>query len=146
MAECELCDPNLGPILSASEHWRAVLNRNQNLLGKCFVAMRRHVELLEELSPAEWMDLREQVALIKPALRGAFQPDHFNYAFLQNQERHVHLHVIPRYAGPRTFGDRIFEDRGWPSHYAVSEPTKRLPGDEFARLAEILRLCLARQS
>jgi diadenosine tetraphosphate (Ap4A) HIT family hydrolase len=31
-------------------------------------------------------------------LRRAFAPDHFNYAFLQNQDRHVHQHVIPRYA------------------------------------------------
>jgi diadenosine tetraphosphate (Ap4A) HIT family hydrolase len=32
------------------------------------------------------------------ALDQAFQPDHYNYAFLQNQDRHVHLHVFPRYA------------------------------------------------
>ncbi len=46
-------------------------------------------------------------------LRTAFQPDHFNYSFLQNKDRHVHLHVIPRYAAPRRFLDRDFTDANW---------------------------------
>ena len=139
MPQCSLCDQGLGPVFSESKHWRAVINRNQNLLGKCFLALRRHVELVEELSSAEWMDLHQQVVLVTQALRREFEPDHFNYAFLQNQDRHVHLHVIPRYAKPRTFGGRVYEDRGWPSHYNVSEPARMLPEDELAQLSRVLR-------
>jgi diadenosine tetraphosphate (Ap4A) HIT family hydrolase len=50
-------------------------------------------------------------------LSAAFSPDHFNYAFLQNQDRHVHLHVIPRYARGRRIGDVDFADPDHPGHY-----------------------------
>jgi diadenosine tetraphosphate (Ap4A) HIT family hydrolase len=50
-------------------------------------------------------------------LRRAFGPDHFNYAFLQNQDRHAHLHVIPRYASARVFAGIEFADPDWPDHY-----------------------------
>jgi hypothetical protein len=48
---------------------------------------------------AEWLELHTQVQPTEQ-LSSAFAPDHFNYAFLQNHDRHVHLHVIPRYAAP----------------------------------------------
>lgn len=51
-------------------------------------------------------------------LTDAFSPDHFNYAFLQNQDRHVHLHVIPRYASDRRFAGMDFVDPDYPGHYA----------------------------
>ncbi len=42
---CVLCDPGLGPIVAECGHWRLVLNkRSQNLLGKCFLALRLHEE------------------------------------------------------------------------------------------------------
>jgi diadenosine tetraphosphate (Ap4A) HIT family hydrolase len=99
--DCVLCSPELGPVLAGSPFWRLVLNRNQNLVGKCMLVTRRHVEVVDQLTAAEWSDLAELLRRATAALRQAMQPDHFNYAFLQNQDRHVHLHVIPRYAGPR---------------------------------------------
>ncbi len=136
---CVLCDASLGPIVCRGEHWRLVLNRNQNLLGKCFLVARRHIEQVAELTEAEWADLRREVARATEALRLAFQPDHFNYAFLQNLERHVHLHVIPRYAERRTFAGLEFEDPDYPGHYAVPSPARRLAQDKFELLAEKLR-------
>ena len=100
-APCALCDPNLGPVLHVSAHWRLVLNRNQDLLGKCFLALRRHEESVADLAGGEWTELHQQLGLAMDALRRAFQPDHVNCVFLQNQDRHVHLHVVPRYAGER---------------------------------------------
>jgi len=100
-----------------------VLNHNQNLLGKCFLAMRRHVEELHNITEDEWLELRWKITAATNALALAFAPDHFNYAFLQNQDRHVHLHVIPRYASARTFAGRQFEAPDYPDHYAVPTPT-----------------------
>jgi diadenosine tetraphosphate (Ap4A) HIT family hydrolase len=65
----------------------------------------------------------EDCALCRPPrwarqrLREVFAPDHFNYAFLQNRDRHVHLHVIPRYAASRIVAGVEFADRDWPDHY-----------------------------
>ena len=37
--------------------WRVVLNRKQNLIGKCMLVTRRHVEAVDQLTAAEWEDL-----------------------------------------------------------------------------------------
>ncbi len=143
MTSCNLCDPQLGPIIAESEHWRIVLNRNQNLLGKCFLVTRRHLEAVSALTSPEWRDLHGQMTRTTLALQLAFHPDHFNYAFLQNQDRHVHLHVIPRYAGTRMFAGTDFADPDYPDHYAVPTPVRALAMAEMAVLVEQLRRGMA---
>lgn len=120
MAEsCPLCLPVLQtPILHEARFWRTALNRNQNLLGKLIVVLRRHEEDVTRLSRDEWGELRDEAAWAVERLRAAFAPDHLNYAFLQNQDRHVHLHVIPRYAEPRSVARVEFTDPDYPDHYA----------------------------
>ena len=135
---CAVCGPLLTPILGESAHWRVALNLNQNLLGKCIIVLRRHEEQVTRLTPDEWADLQQQVQAITDGLRLAFQPDHFNYAFLQNQDRHVHLHVIPRYAGPRQVAGLRFEDPDYPDHYAVPSPARHLAPTALEELARRL--------
>ena len=125
-AGCTLCRPDLGPILADGAHWRLVLNRNQDLLGKCFLVTRRHVERVDALTGEEWSELHALIARTRRALDIAFQPDHFNYAFLQNQDRHAHLHVIPRYAAERAFRGLAFTDPGYPGHYRIDDPPRQL--------------------
>jgi diadenosine tetraphosphate (Ap4A) HIT family hydrolase len=118
--DCALCRPVLlTPIVRESAHWRIAINRNQNLLGKLLVALRRHEESVAVLTAAEWSELRGELRWAIERLGGAFRPDHFNCSFLQNQDRHVHLHVIPRYASTRTFAGREFADPDWPNHYSL---------------------------
>jgi diadenosine tetraphosphate (Ap4A) HIT family hydrolase len=129
--ECALCRPQLlTPVVRESTHWRIAVNRNQNLLGKLFVALRRHEESVTELTSAEWSELREELRWAINRLSWAFRPDHFNCAFLQNQDRHVHLHVIPRYASPRNCAGREFRDPDWPGHYG--------PGVEYIAPPEVI--------
>lgn len=139
---CSLCDPGLGPVLATSFHWQLVLNRNQNLLGKCFWVLRRHLESVSGLTAAEWADLHPQLTRTTRALTSAFRPDHFNYSFLQNKDRHVHLHIIPRYRRPRVFMDLTFEDPDYPAHYAVPALIRRLDSGRYAALAQQLREAL----
>ena len=110
-AECTLCRPQLlTPVIRRSAHWRTAVNRNQNLVGKLLIALLRHEESVTGLTAMEWRDLQDEVTWATERLQAAFAPDHFNYAFLQNQDRHVHLHVIPRYAGSRSLGGVEFGD------------------------------------
>jgi diadenosine tetraphosphate (Ap4A) HIT family hydrolase len=139
MERCNLCDLNLGPRIVESTHWQLVLNRNQNLLGKCFLALRRHLEAVPQLSSDEWADLHQQLVRATQALSQAFQPAHFNYAFLQNQDRHVHLHIIPRYAESRVFGGLTFDDPDYPAHYTVPSSPRYLAQKQLVVLAERLR-------
>lgn len=143
MVDCSLCDPELSPVIAESPYWRLVLNRNQNLLGKCFLSLRRHLEVVPELSNAEWVDLHRQLARTTQVLAVAFAPEHFNYAFLQNEDRHVHLHVIPRYAQPRQFEGITFSDPDYPAHYAVPRPPYQLAQEHYTALAELLQRLFA---
>lgn len=139
MIVCSLCQPTLGPVLAEGEHWRVVLNRNQNLLGKLMIVLRRHTERVSELHPDEWAELHLEMWGAERALSALFQPDHFNFLFLQNQDRHVHLHVVPRYAAAGSFAALHFEDPDYPAHYAVPSPVRHLDENTWEALANALR-------
>ena len=141
--DCVLCSDELSPVLADGGLWRLVLNRNQNVVGKCMLVTHRHVERVDQLTAAEWDDLRRQLAQATAGLRQATRPDHFNYAFLQNQDRHVHLHVIPRYATPRQIAGLRIDDRDYPDHYAIPAPDRRLTREQGEHLAALLRAALA---
>ena len=113
-ALCSLCGPSLTPVIDDTPHWQIRLNYNQNLLGKLLIVLKHHEEQVANLSGQEWQELHVHIQRTTERLRRAFAPDHFNYAFLQNQDRHVHLHVIPRYAAARMVAGVRFEDPGLP--------------------------------
>jgi len=79
--------------------------------------LRRHATDVTALTTDEQADLWRLLGDIKTALVGAFQPDHFNYAFLMNMDAHVHMHIIPRYALPQVFGGMTFTDGRLGEHY-----------------------------
>jgi diadenosine tetraphosphate (Ap4A) HIT family hydrolase len=141
--DCGLCLDSLGPQIAGSAYWRLILNRNQNLLGKCFLVSRRHTEAVASLSSAEWAELHSLLASATAALTATFQPDHFNYAFLQNQDRHVHLHVIPRYQTARQWSGLTFTDPDYPDHYAVPMPDRRLNASTALRLGQLLAAAMS---
>jgi diadenosine tetraphosphate (Ap4A) HIT family hydrolase len=106
------------------------VNRNQNLLGKLCIVLSRHEESVMKLTPEEWADLHGEMQWAVERLTAAFHPDHFNYVFLQNQDRHVHLHVIPRYRTMRQFEGVRFTDPDFGAHYSVDR--REIVGVGFA--------------
>jgi diadenosine tetraphosphate (Ap4A) HIT family hydrolase len=78
-------------------------------------------------------------ARVTLALTAAFQPNHFNYAFLQNQDQQVHLHIIPRYAASRTFAGETFEDSDYPDHYRVPASPHMLSKEQLVALTETIQ-------
>jgi diadenosine tetraphosphate (Ap4A) HIT family hydrolase len=79
-----------------------------------------------------------RLADVTRRLDRAFAPDHYNYAFLQNVDRQVHMHVIPRYAAPRELAGSVFEDPDYPDHYGVPMPERSLSKDEREALLAVL--------
>lgn len=138
MGPCSLCGPSLTPVLHEASHWQIRLNLNQNLLGKLIVVLKRHEEKVVHLSMDEWIELYEVIALMTGWLQAAFAPEHFNYAFLQNQDRHVHLHIIPRYARARELAGLRFDDPDYPDHYAIPAPERRVSRAVLDALAHAL--------
>ena len=104
------------------QHWQVKVHSNQGYLGRCLVLGKRKGAL--DLTDAT-VDEREELFMILKKLREAtakaFQPDWFNYAFLGNEERHLHGHFIPRYASPRQFANLTFTDPRWGQNYQTDK-------------------------
>ena len=137
---CSGCDTfhiDSRDLVGSWQHWHVVVNWSQNYLGKVMLVLRRHETDVTSLAAAEQFELWTLLGQVKSALVGAFQPDHFNYAFLMNQDAHVHMHIIPRYAAPRQFGGMTFEDGRLGDHYALS--SRIVPADIREQIALALR-------
>ena len=122
--ECHLCQSLPGYEVWEGMHWRLAVNYNQNTLGKCFLILKRHDEDICDLTSDELADLWAAIRRVRDALRARFQPDRVNYSFLMNQDRHVHLHVIPRYDTPRTFAGMTFLDRDPVPPFSILDPVR----------------------
>lgn len=122
MGDCEIC-----PILATrnddrdvtvleTQHWRAVLDSDQRVLGKMFVTLRDHKPSVSELTAAEWQESHEVMRQLEAAVGAAFGPSHFNWSCLMNnavvaeQPTHVHWHFHPRYKAPVRFAGEVFLD------------------------------------
>jgi diadenosine tetraphosphate (Ap4A) HIT family hydrolase len=90
--------------------WTVALNRNQHLLGKAMLILRRPCQAVVELTADEWAELHRQLRRLTVALDALFSPDQYNYAFLMNLDAQVHLHVVPRYRHPRQWEGVTFDD------------------------------------
>jgi diadenosine tetraphosphate (Ap4A) HIT family hydrolase len=117
---CESFHVDPRDLLGSWEHWHVVINHSQNYLGKVMLVLRRHATDVTSLTPPEQAELWSLLAQVRTALIGAFQPDHFNYAFLMNQDAHVHMHVIPRYADEQHFAGMTFTDGRLGEHYELT--------------------------
>ena len=129
-------------VIDERELWTLAVNRNQDLLGKAMVVLRRPCIAVDEVRFDEWMALRRELRRLVPALRSLFAPDQFNFAFLMNLDAQVHLHVIPRYAGSRQWHGREFKDPHWGSAFGHEQCL--LDADELAVLAAAIREALLR--
>jgi diadenosine tetraphosphate (Ap4A) HIT family hydrolase len=109
---CEICDAAI-PDIGSFRHWSVTVAHDQNYLGKCIVALRRHEEDFLALTEDEREDMWVATRGARDALSRLLTPDHFNYQVLGNSVRHVHMHVTPRYTSAREFGGVTFTDAHW---------------------------------
>jgi diadenosine tetraphosphate (Ap4A) HIT family hydrolase len=137
---CSGCDNfNIDPrdLVGTWAHWHLVVNWSQNYLGKVMLVLRRHETDATSLTAAEQSELWVLLSQVKTALVGSFQPDHFNYVFLMNQDAHVHMHIIPRYAQPQVFAGMTFTDGRLGDHYALD--SRIVPIEIRQQIALVLR-------
>jgi diadenosine tetraphosphate (Ap4A) HIT family hydrolase len=93
---CLICDSDI-PDIGSFRHWSVSVAMEQNYLGKCIIALRRHEEDFLALTADEGEEIWEAARAVRDALARCFAPDHFNYQVLGNSVRHVHMHLTPRY-------------------------------------------------
>ena len=128
-------------VVEDGELWTIAVNRNQNLLGKAMLVLRRPCTAVSQLELDEWASLHPQLRRVVGALTALHRPDQFNFAFLMNQDAHVHLHVLPRYATPRHWNGHRFDDPHWGE--APGHEQRIVPADALARLASEIRAHLS---
>lgn len=99
-------------------YWNVYVHHNQGYLGRCVVWCKREDALdMVDATEEEQKELFLILGDLQKACKECFEPDWFNYAFLGNETRHLHGHVIPRYKEPKTFMDISFEDALWGHNY-----------------------------
>jgi len=93
------------------KYWSIFVHENQGYLGRCIVWCNREDALdLTDATPEEQKELFIILNELKPAIQKVFQPDWFNYAFLGLGMKHLHGHIVPRYANPKIFEGITFKD------------------------------------
>lgn len=86
-----------------------LLNRYPYSGGHLLAAPRRHVATLAELAADEMRDLMELVCRGQRLLDGVMRPEGFNVGINQGAaagaglKDHLHVHVVPRWAGDTNF-------------------------------------------
>jgi len=103
-APCPLCAAVNRDVLAANEHAVAFLDAFPVSPGHALVVSRRHVGSLFDLTPAEQAALWALAPTVRGILDERHSPDGYNVGVNVGSAAgqtvgHVHVHVIPRYAG-----------------------------------------------
>ena len=106
------------------------LDCNQGYTGHCILIFdRRHATRIDELTPAEWQTLANDLRASCAAIMAALKPDHLNVESLGNVVPHLHWHIFPRSQDDPRWGSAV-----WTSDTA-DMPVRRLTEQEYAALA-----------
>jgi ATP adenylyltransferase len=101
-------DPAHEPI-DRTEHCLTILNAYPYAPGHVMVAPVRHVAALEDLDADEMLETMQLASRSILAIRHAMAPDGFNVGLNEGKVAgagiadHLHLHVVPRWAGDTNF-------------------------------------------
>jgi ATP adenylyltransferase len=124
---CVFCSAAEGPdeeklVVHRGDRAIALLNKYPYASGHLLVAPVRHLAGLGELDEAEALELHRLAVAATGALRAAFGPEGFNLGWNLGRVagagivEHVHLHVVPRWAGDTNFMPVLADVKVLPEH------------------------------
>lgn len=104
--DCPFCAPAAIEPIAEDTTGMAFLDRYPISPGHCLVVPRRHVASFFALTPAEHASLLQLAEQAKAILDARYHPDGYNLGINDGAAAgqtiaHVHIHLIPRYAGDR---------------------------------------------
>lgn len=120
---CALQKEEDGPgnlIVHRGEHAYVVLNRFPYTSGHLMVVATAHLASLEDLEPAARAEMMELTTACMRVLRAVYHPQAFNVGANIGEAAgagvagHVHIHIVPRWAGDTNFMSTIGETRVLP--------------------------------
>ena len=129
-------------LLADWTHWAVLLRPAQVTLGSLVLVCRDPVNRFGAISPGAAAELRLVAAAVETALGECLRFDKLNYLMLMMVDPDVHFHVIPRYAGARSYAGSEFSDPFWPGPPDLSRAQTLAPAAREA-LTRDLRARLA---
>ncbi len=102
------------------EHAYVILNRYPYTSGHLMVVPFQHNASLEELDPQTRAEMMELTTRCMTVLRGLYRPQGFNVGINIGEaagagvKEHVHIHIVPRWAGDTNFMSAVAETRVLP--------------------------------
>lgn len=109
-------------ILYRGEHSFVIMNKYPYNNGHLMVVPYVHVSSLDTLSDADMLDIMKLARFSIDCLTKAFHPEGFNVginiggAAGAGIEEHLHMHIVPRWAGDMNFMTVTSEIRVMPEH------------------------------
>jgi diadenosine tetraphosphate (Ap4A) HIT family hydrolase len=126
--------------IATYEHWGVFLHPSQYYLGRTYVwANRDEAKDITDATAPELHELADITLKLNEAYAALWKPDRLNYASFGNEADHLHIHFIPRYREPRTFGDRVFKDGRWGQNYAPYDKTFEISEETRSAILDALR-------
>jgi len=111
--DCKFCNLSEKQVVKKLKYWTIAISNDQVFLGRSLIIHNGHIEDPMDTSEDERKELWEAMDKLHDALGDMFEPDMINWTILGNVIRHVHMHVIPRYATPRKWAGLTFDDHLW---------------------------------
>lgn len=140
---CIFCDavdnPAAGLVLYRGQYCFVILNLYPYNNGHLMVAPKRHINTLTSLIVEERAELMAMARWAEMALAEAYRPQGINVGINLGKaagagiEDHLHVHLVPRWAGDTNFMTAVADTRVLPE--ALEQTAGRLQ-PIFTRLAE----------
>jgi diadenosine tetraphosphate (Ap4A) HIT family hydrolase len=108
-------------LLKEYRHWVVLLRPKQVTLGSLVLALKGDAQSMGEVGAEQFAELATVSAELEETLRRSFAFDKINYLLLMMVDKHVHFHVIPRYAEERQACGTVFLDNAWPKPPVLSQ-------------------------
>lgn len=135
LPECLFCAARDGDdeerlVVHRGDHALVLLNRFPYSSGHVMVAPLRHVGELHALTDEEALDVHRLAVQGLAALGAAYRPDGYNLGWNVGRVAgagvldHIHLHVVPRWAGDTNFMPVVADVKVMPEH--LSEARRKL--------------------
>ena len=128
---CVFCAaPDESLLVTRSKHALVLLNKFPYASGHFMVAPIRHVGEFAELEDEEVLELHRLASAGMGALAQLYSPQGYNLGWNLGRiagagvADHVHLHVVPRWAGDTNFMPVLADTKVLPEH--LEETTRRL--------------------
>ncbi len=114
------CDEQEHFVLHRGNHWYLILNLYPYNNGHILLVLNRHDAMISSLNTGEIEEMGHLMQIMEKSLLEAYQPDGVNCGYNGGASagagipEHLHLHMLPRWAGDTNFMSTIGQTRIMP--------------------------------